>query len=1319
MRPVLLHELFERSVAQRASAVAVELPADEDGRPATTLSYGDVLERAASLRIALAPHVIGECVVAILLPKDSPFVHAAQLAVLQSGAAFLCIDQSFPDDHVRFVLEDAEVAAVMADEASMARLRAMGIASSRLLDVADVVQASSGSHPSSTGLTRNGSAPDSSAPDWLGPRSLAYVIYTSGTTGRPKGVLIEHASIVHLLEAEQREIAIGPSDRCVQVSSNAYDSSIEECWLPFAVGATVVVADDVVTRLGPDLVPWLREHRISVLMPTPTMLRGTGCDAPAAELPDLRIVYTGGEAISSDLVDRWASGVELLNGYGPTECTVTVTRTRLAPGRAITIGRAIGASRAHVLDEHLRPVPAGRSGELCFSGPCLARGYLKRDALTAERFVEHPDFGRIYRTGDLVQEDEQGDLHFFGRIDSQVKVRGFRIELAAIEAQLQGLPNIREALCKVQGEPGRELIAAHVVAADPAAVEPSQLAGALGQAMPEYMVPSRFAVVERLPTMVSGKADRRALPDIEAPTPVAGDDGRPPRTACERQIADAGAATLGLATMSADADFFDLGGNSLRAAELVTRLRKHPETAALTVRDVYELRTVAALASRAESSASTPVEQRAPDRAPKGAPILVTVIQTLWLVAMLSGASALLYCAFYLLLPVLLEHVGLWPLLLTAPLWLAAAFAVYTPVALFVAVLVKRLLIGRYQSVRAPVWGGLYLRNWIVTRCVRLVPWRVLQGTEFFNMGLRRLGARIGERVHVHRGVDLLSGGWDLLTLGDDVTLSQDAIVGLVEYDDGDIVFGSVTMEEGSTLGIRAGMQAGARLGRGAFVRALSNVAPGTRVGDGEVWDGVPAVRIDADVPVVDASEVASPRCSPVAYGIALMVARAMLEWVLALPMLAAIALPLVLADVSADQALQWIWQPLSEPALLFVLAAWAVGSVMSRLVMSAVWLRFTKPVAVGRYRTCSRDYLRVWLRTGLLASAGRWLSGSLFWRWWLRFAGMRLGRNCEISTIIDCLPEQVEIGAETFFADGVYLAGPRIHRGVATVAPTVLSRDSFVGNHAVLPSGVLLPPGILIGVSTVADGASIRAGTSWFGQPPIELPQREVVDMDRTLTHEPTLGLYLHRLLWEALRFVLPAVTMLVGLLWLQSVTTLHWLWLPVLSLAAGALLCVLVLAAKWLLLGRVRPGTHGLWSAWCCRWDFLYMAWGMLAHGPLSPFAGTLWLPIYLRAMGMRIGRRVVLAGSFAQVVDPDMLTVEDGATIDPMFQAHTFEDRVLKIGRVHIGRNATVGRASVLFYGTDIGVRTTVAPHSVVMKNETLSDGRRYAGVPTRAV
>jgi non-ribosomal peptide synthetase-like protein len=287
------------------------------------------------------------------------------------------------------------------------------------------------------------------------------------------------------------------------------------------------------------------------------------------------------------------------------------------------------------------------------------------------------------------------------------------------------------------------------------------------------------------------------------------------------------------------------------------------------------------------------------------------------------------------------------------------------------------------------------------------------------------------------------------------------------------------------------------------------------------------------------------------------------------------------------------------------------------------------------------------------------------------------------------------------------------------------LGRNTFIGNHAVVPCGQELPEDVLFGVCTVADERLARPGTSWFGQPAFELPRREVAACDRRLTHDPSWIRMVNRAFWEALRFALPVVPVLLALAWCRAVKAaegwpLHWLLLaavPLLVMAAGAALCVLVLALKWVLLGRVRPGTHPLWSCWCSRWDFLYVAWNMYARGPLGLLEGTAWLTWYLRAMGMRLGRRVVLGGGFAQVVDPDMIVIEDDATVSAAFQAHTFEDRVLKIDRVHVRRRATLAGGVVPLYGADIGEHAYVAPHSVIMKRERLLPGASYEGVPTR--
>jgi len=276
-----------------------------------------------------------------------------------------------------------------------------------------------------------------------------------------------------------------------------------------------------------------------------------------------------------------------------------------------------------------------------------------------------------------------------------------------------------------------------------------------------------------------------------------------------------------------------------------------------------------------------------------------------------------------------------------------------------------------------------------------------------------------------------------------------------------------------------------------------------------------------------------------------------------------------------------------------------------------------------------------------------------------------------------------------------------------------------------VVPAGTHLADDVLLGVCTVADDSRVRPGTSWFGHPAFELPRREVVEVDRRLTHDPSLARVVTRLSWECARFAVPLLPLVVLWRWLDAAVALRAATsppvfllaaLPGLTLLAVATLCAAVLALKWAWLGRVRPAQHPLWSCWCSRWDFLYVAWGAWARRALANLEGTLLLAPYLRAMGCRIGRRVVLGRGFAQVVDPDMLSLEDGATVDGLFQAHSFEDRVLKIDRVRVRRGATVGSGAVLLYGADVGERTQVSPHSVAMKHERLLPDRRYAGCPT---
>ena len=1313
--PEFLHGFLDRATEAHRDRVAIDVPPGPDRPVRATLTYGELSRRSDAIAGALASHVAGEAVVAILLPRSNPDLYAAQIGAMKAGAAYTCLDAASPDARMAEVLADAAPVAIVTDTEGRERLRAVPHSTVPTLDAAEATEC----------------AEPRPALPWLKPGSLAYIIYTSGTTGKPKGVMLEHAGPANLVASDLPEFGLGPGDRVAQGSSAAYDSSVEEIWLALATGATLVVMDAAAARLGPDLTAWLRSERITVLCPPPTQLRSMACDDPAAELPDLRLLYVGGEALPADVASAWSGGCRLVNGYGPTECSVTAVRGDITPGDAVHIGRPVPGLSAWVLDDQLRPVPPGEAGELCLGGVGLARGYRNDPDLTARRFPIHPDYGRIYRTGDLVRMGADGNLTCHGRIDAQVKIRGHRIELEEVEAALTACAGVREAACRVQEEAGGAVLAAYLVSADPAA--PPDFAAVraeIARRLPGPMAPSRMALISSLPRSLSGKLNRAALPEIAPPAAQCASGDEEAASEMEARIAAEMAACLGLASAPGrHMDFFrDLGGDSLRSALLVSALRRHPSTASLAVRDVYEAPTPARLALRAAQAAAPETRSAAAMADAGGLPPvsaaqvrLVTLAQGL---VLLAGVAVATWSSVWLaawVLPALYRHIGLVPLAAVAPLLAGLAGAAYTPISVLAAVAAKRLLIGRYRPMRAPIWSGFYLRHWIVMEFAQMVPWRLLEGTEAQVWVLRALGARIGRRVHIHRGVDLTHGGWDLLEIGDDATLSQECSLRLVDLDDGRLVIAPIRISDGATLETRSGVAGGGTVEAGGVLAALSHLPPGGVIGTGERWDGVPARRggmaLDC-APLPDGAY----EISPAAYGVRLLAARALLMLFLSLPL---DALGVALAILSGGTA-NGLAAALAHPG--WPLALWIAGAALGAPVtvaLQALACRAMGPVRDGALPRWSSGYIRIWLKAGLVRSAGNWLSGGLYWPVWLRAAGMRVGPGCEISTIIDVVPELVEIGRDTFVADGIYLAAPRIHQGVVEARMTGLGADTFLGNHAVIPSGVVLPGNILLGVCTVADSVAVTEGSNWFGHPPFRLPRPRQTEVDRTLTHAPPPIRYWNRVGWELLRFALPVVyaglAAAAGALWLLCESRLGiaatLLWSPVAAVAGGFILCLLVLALKWLLLGRVKPGVHPLWSCWCSRWDFHYVAWGYLARPILARLAGTLLLVGYVRAMGARVGASAVLGPGFAQVVDPDMLTIGDGATVECLFQAHTFEDRVLKIDHVRIGNRATVAHASVMLYGAEVGEGGSVTPHSVVMKGERLDPGLVYQGVPTR--
>ncbi|GAA2336145.1 amino acid adenylation domain-containing protein [Dactylosporangium salmoneum] len=606
-RPRTLPELFAERVAADPGAVAME-----DGPVRLTFAELDArTDRLARrlVRLGAGP----ERIVMVLLPRSAD-LFAAELAVAKAGAAYLPVDPAYPAERVALLAADADpVLAIAApgtttlpaglpvvgpgaqDEDEDGGPRPAGLS---VVDPGAQDEDEDGG-PRPAGLPVVGPGAENEDEDGAPlpaarPGNAAYVIYTSGSTGRPKGVIVPHAGLADLSDTFAEAWHVGPGDRVAQFASPSFDVTVAELAASVLRGATLVVVPEA-ARVGAAFAEFVRDHGVTHFALPPAALAAL----PDGVVPAGVRVIAGADRLAGDLVNRWAGRHRMLNAYGPTEATVNSTFWACAPGAPVRIGRPDRNKRAYVLDGRLRAVPPGVPGELYLSGAGLARGYLGRAGLTAERFVADP-FGAaggvMYRTGDLARWDADGQLEFLGRADDQVKIRGFRIEPAEVAAALAEHPAVRHAA--VVARDGR-LVAYTEGGADPAELR----AWATGR-LPEHLVPAVVVPMAALPRTAGGKVDRAALPE-----PVADRTSEKPATVRQELFAALFAELLGVGEVGVDEGFFALGGDSIVALQLVARARA--AGLELSARQVFEHQTVAALAAVTEAAAAPAAE--APD----------------------------------------------------------------------------------------------------------------------------------------------------------------------------------------------------------------------------------------------------------------------------------------------------------------------------------------------------------------------------------------------------------------------------------------------------------------------------------------------------------------------------------------------------------------------------------------------------------------------------------------------------------------------------------------------------------------------------------
>ncbi|MCP3804373.1 non-ribosomal peptide synthase/polyketide synthase [Allokutzneria sp. A3M-2-11 16] len=507
------------------------------------MSFSDLNARANRLARHLITQGAGpERIVAVMLPRSVDII-IAELAVAKTGAAFLPVDPAYPAERIEFMLADANPVFVL-----------------------DNVEEASTMDDSDLDVRPQ-------------PDNAAYVIYTSGSTGRPKGVVVSHRGLASFSAAEAERFDVRAGDRVLEFSSPSFDASVLELCMSLPVGAALVVPPPG-PLLGDQLAEVINTHGVTHALIPPVALATVDDD-----LPSLRTLVVGGDACSAELTSTWAPGRHMINAYGPTESTVVTTWSEpLVPGALPPIGKPIPNTRVYVLDAALNPVPIGVPGELYVAGDGLARGYLSRPDLTAERFVANPfeSGSRMYRSGDIVRWSLAGDLHFVGRADEQVKVRGFRIELGEIETALLAHPSVTQAAVIAQAN----RLVAYVVG------DSAGLREHLAESLPEYMVPAAFVVLDELPMTTNGKLDRRALPEPDLSTAQA--EYVAPSTPVEATLAEIWADVLGLERVGVADNFFSLGGDSILSIQVSARARQ--AGLRLATKELFLHQTIGALA---------------------------------------------------------------------------------------------------------------------------------------------------------------------------------------------------------------------------------------------------------------------------------------------------------------------------------------------------------------------------------------------------------------------------------------------------------------------------------------------------------------------------------------------------------------------------------------------------------------------------------------------------------------------------------------------------------------------------------------------------
>ncbi|WP_459385164.1 Pls/PosA family non-ribosomal peptide synthetase [Arthrobacter humicola] len=1258
----------------------------------------------------------------IALLFDQPWrAYVAMLAVLKIHAAYVPLDPGFPPDRLQYIVEDANVAMVL----SLSHLRDLLPEVAAVTVCVDDVQAQIDAKDSS----RLGSADHGGTED-----ELAYIIYTSGSTGRPKGVAVEQASICNFVRVASDIYGIESTDRVYQGMTIAFDFSVEEIWVAWMVGATLVPKPGRSSMLGAELAEYLQEKRITALCCVPTLLATLDED-----LPDLRFLLVSGEACPKDLVMRWhRPGRRFLNVYGPTEATVTATWSVLDPDLPVSLGVPLPTYTAVIVDPAgLRALPRGEMGEIGLAGVGLARGYVNRQDLTERAFV--PDFlgiennpsGRIYRTGDLGRVNDDGQLEYFGRIDTQVKIRGYRIELSEIESVLLQLPGIAQAVVQTyEPEQGTvELAAYYTLRQDVEGVDAHDLHRMLRTRLPGYMVPAYFEQLDSIPMMASDKVDRKRLPRPEHRiSRAAAGSFTAPTTAAEEALAAQLGTVLSLEKVSTDAHFFnDLGADSLLMARYCARIRKETALPAAAMQDIYENPTVRQLAACLEARHSESVLSAAVAETDAARPPTPPVSAFRY---GLCGAVQLLIFLGYTMYAAWLLIFGYeWVLGGTTPLdmWLrsigfgAAMFVILsvTPI------IAKWLLVGRWKPGTLRIWSLAYLRFWTVKTLTRANPLAMFAGSPLFVLYLRLLGAKIGKNVVIFsRKVPACP---DLLTVGDNTVIHKDSSFLCYRANAGIIEMGPVSLGNNVLVSERTTLDIGTSMGNNTQLGHASSLQTSQAVPDGQVWHGSPAALAGTNYLRVPAAQCSTRR--RVIYSLLQLFNRLVLVVPVGVLGLAALLPPYLSTGHLQLGAYTFFVDVVVVSLVLFI--GGLITGLVAVICVPRFLNHFIKPDVVYPLYGWYFSIHRLIVRLSNVRLYKDIFGDSSYIVYYLMALGWKLGKIQQTGsnfgpTLGHESPFLSSVGTGTMVSDGLNMMNADYTNTSFRLSRVQIAGHNFLGNSITFPMGAHVGENCLLATKVMIpiDGP-IRRDVGLLGSPAFEIPRSVQRDaefdelkiaeaMNRSLPAKNRHNI-ISMVLFLAVRWILLLAATLAG-----AVAVAAHSFLGVLAVA-GAMLGLMVFRVLFTaLVERLVMGFRHLKPQYCSIYDPYFWRherlWKLLA---VAPFNGTPFKALIWRMLGVKVGKRLYDAG--LNMPEKTLVTIGDNCTFNEgvHVQGHSMEDGTFKSDRIVIRNNCSLGVDSWVNYGVTMQDGSSLGADSLLMKGEDVPENATYSGNPAREV